>query len=55
MAALDFDAFWKRLTRSVLYFMSQKGYTEITIVIQDGNLQRVKVNQSFLPTDIPKV
>ena len=30
-------------------------YAEVTIIISEGNLRQVRVNRSFLPTDLPQV
>lgn len=50
-----FSPFWARLGRFVLYFLRQKAHVEIVLIIQDGTVHRVRVNQNFLPADVPKL
>jgi len=50
-----FTPFWARLGRFVLHLLRVKAHAEIIIVIQDGTIHRVRVNQNFLPADVPKL
>jgi hypothetical protein len=53
--AADFSIFWKMLGRLLVHLLANKAHGEIVIIIADGTVQRVRVNQSFMPADIPKV
>ena len=53
--AADFHVFWKLLGQLLVRLLGLKAHGEIVIIFQDGVVQRVRVNQSFLPSDIPKM
>lgn len=51
----EFNPFWAKLGRLVVRMMGTRAHGEITIQIQDGQIKYVRVNQGFLPGNIPQV
>ncbi len=50
---LDFATFWGRLAQRVLKKLRERAHVNITIVIADGRIQRVREEGSYLPVNIP--
>ncbi|HEV3059586.1 MAG TPA: hypothetical protein VGY48_15155 [Vicinamibacterales bacterium] len=43
------------LARLISVLLGQRAHAQIVIVVKDGQLQPVHVNQTFLPGELPKV
>ncbi len=47
--------FFEKLIRLVQALRLQRAHASVTIVIQEGRPMRVRLEQSFLPADLPDV
>lgn len=50
---VDAAAFWARFQHLVTSLVRRRAHVEVVIVIRDGKLQIVRVNESILPTNLP--
>lgn len=49
----SFDVWWLRLGRLVVKLCAQRAHCDIIITVKDGSPQMIRVNQSFLPSQLP--
>lgn len=47
--------FWRNLGRIVAQLLTEGAHAEVIVAVQDGKVRLVRVNRSFLPTDLSKV
>lgn len=50
-----FPVMWSMLGRLIVQLLGAKAHADVVIQIKDGNVQIVRVNQSFLPSNLPQV
>jgi hypothetical protein len=51
----SFGIFGRLFLSLVAKLMREHAHAEVVIIIAEGNLRQVRVNRSFLPTDLPQV
>ncbi len=52
---LNFSGFWSLLGRLAVQLMKSRGHAEIHLVFRDGQIQLVRVNRNYRPTELPEV
>lgn len=50
-----FGAIWMNLGRLVQHFIVTRAHVEIVITLKAGTVQPIRVNQTFLTDQIPRV
>lgn len=48
------QVFWTMLGNMFVRLLGQRAHAQIIITVKDGTIQLVHVNQTFLPSDLPK-
>lgn len=54
-AAPGIPVFWSMLGRIVYKLIGEHAHASVVIMIKDGKVQHVRVDQSFLPEGLPRV
>lgn len=52
---VELTLFWQRLGRIVARLLGQRAHCNIVITMKDGVMQNVRVDESFLPGNLPEV
>ncbi len=47
-------SFWTALGRMFANLLARRAHADLVITVRDGKVQLVRVDQRYLPTDIPQ-
>lgn len=51
----SFSVFWNMLGKLVSQYMNNRAHCDFVIQIKNGNIELLRVNQSFLPAQLPRI
>lgn len=51
---LNFGTFWSLLGKLVVRLMKERAHGEIVLILQEGSIQRIRINRSYLPGNLPE-
>jgi hypothetical protein len=47
--------FWQTLGRMFAALLASRAHADLVVTVRDGKVQLVRIDQRYLPTDLPRV